>query len=84
MKKIKRILAMAGVVILVGMYVMTLVSAAMVTPHTQSLFWASVGATIIIPIILYAYSLIYRVMNDKNELPKDIAQEKEDKKETKQ
>lgn len=60
MKKIKRILALLGVVLLAGMYVATLISAFLATPATRDLFLASVVATVMIPILLYVLQLIYK------------------------
>ena len=58
MKKLKRILAMLGVVLLVGLYLATAVSAILVTPATKDLFFASLIATLMIPILLYVLILI--------------------------
>lgn len=60
MKKIKRILALLGVILLAGMYVATLISAFLATPATRDLFLASVVATVMIPILLYVLQLIYK------------------------
>lgn len=62
MKKLKRILAMLGVVLLAGLYLATAVSAILVTPATKDLFFASLMATIIIPILLYVLMLIGRLL----------------------
>ena len=67
MEKWRRIFAMAGVVLLVFMYVMTLVTAILSTPESNSWFMASIGATIIVPIFLYAYNMIYRLLKQQNE-----------------
>lgn len=68
MKKIKRILALTGVVILVSLYLLTLISSFTATPYRAAFFQASVYATIIIPVLLYGYMLIYRVLKkDKEE-----------------
>lgn len=75
MDKIKRIIALAGVILLVGMYVLTLISGIMVTPYTQSLFKGCIAATIIIPVFLYAYKLVYEVI-----LNKDKDDDKDEKK----
>lgn len=66
MKKLKQILALAGVVILVGLYLLTFISSFIVTEYQASLFQASIYATIIIPIFLYGYMLIYRVLKKDN------------------
>jgi len=62
MEKLKRILALGGVVVLVGLYLLTFISSFIVTEYQASLFQASIYATIIIPIFLYGYMLIYRVL----------------------
>ena len=72
MKKLKRILAMLGVVLLVGLYLATAVSAVLVTPATKDLFLTSLVATVIIPILLYVLILIGRLLgrnkdNDQNQ-----------------
>ncbi len=70
MKKLKKIFAIIGVVILLGMYLLTFISAIFATPNSHALFLGSLAATIIVPIFLYAYSLIYRVIykNDKQDI----------------
>lgn len=62
MKKTKRILAIAGVILLVALYASTLIFAFI--DHTKSLglLKASVALTIILPVLLYAYTLIYRLL----------------------
>ncbi len=62
--KIKRILAAAGALLLFGMYVSTLVFA--LTDHSASrgLLKASIACTIILPVLLYAYTLVYRVTRE--------------------
>ena len=57
MKKMKpkQILALAGIILLVAMYVCTLIFAIINSPQTQVLFRASLACTIIIPVILYVF-----------------------------
>jgi uncharacterized BrkB/YihY/UPF0761 family membrane protein len=62
MKKMKRILALIGVILLLSMYALTLVGALIASPHSAALFQASIYSTIVVPIMLYAYMLIYRVL----------------------
>lgn len=62
MKKAKRILALTGAVLLVCMYACTLIFALMGSPASAGLFRASVAATILIPVLLYAYILVARVL----------------------
>lgn len=74
MKKIKKIFAVLGLVVLVGLYGTTLVSAIFVTPATKKFFMASLLATIMIPILLYIYIWLYRLIKGDEEeetAPKD-------------
>ncbi len=50
-------------VLLVGMYVVSFVAAIFAKPQAHGLFMASVGMTIMIPLLLYAYTIIYRVIH---------------------
>ena len=62
MEKIRRILAACGAVLLVVMYGSTLFFA--VTDHSQTmgLLKASIVCTFVIPVLLYAYTLVYRTL----------------------
>ena len=63
----KRILAICGVVILVGLYVSTLVLALLQNKHTSELLMISIGATIIIPVFIYIYSRMFLLMRGERE-----------------
>lgn len=63
MKKIKQVVAIIMCVLLVGMYVASFVAAIFAKPQAHGLFMASVGMTIMIPLLLYAYTIIYRVIH---------------------
>lgn len=63
MKKIKQVVAIGMCVLLVGMYVASFVAAIFAKPQAHGLFMASVGMTIMIPLLLYAYTIIYRVIH---------------------
>lgn len=60
MKNLKRILALAGVIFLLGLYAFTLFAALMGGPDAGSWFKASLACMIGIPVILYACILVYR------------------------
>lgn len=66
MKKRKRILALIGVILLISMYLCTLIFAVLDFPGSDGLFKLSVACTILIPVLLYAYTLIYR-LSSKND-----------------
>lgn len=61
MKKTKRILAIIGVILLVALYGSTLLFAFIDTSKSLGLFKASIALTILVPVLLYAYSLIYKL-----------------------
>ncbi|MCI8334088.1 MAG: hypothetical protein HFH25_05850 [Lachnospiraceae bacterium] len=62
MDKMKRILALAGAVLLAGLYLITLILAFADPTASKDWLKASVVCTVVIPIFLYAYLLIYRYL----------------------
>ena len=62
MKKLKQITALIGVIALAGLYVSTLVLALIGTEQCINLLKAAVYATIVLPVLLWAYSFIYRLI----------------------
>lgn len=71
MQKGKRILAIIGIIFLLSLYLITFISSIMVTPYSSNLFEASIYCTMIIPIMIYAYALIYRVLKKRNQKPEE-------------
>ncbi len=69
MKKIQRILALAGVVLLVGMYLVVLYLGLTASPATKGVLMAAIACTIVIPCLLYAMILIARVLGTRNQSP---------------
>jgi ACR3 family arsenite efflux pump ArsB len=67
MKKSKRILAIIGIVMLVGLYVVSLISAIFATEASATLFKVSIFCTIVIPLLLYAYMMLCRVFRKKDD-----------------
>ena len=67
--KTKRILAIAGIVILAGLILATLLLAIFGNESTRPWFMACICATIIVPIMLWVYSWLY------NRLKSDVAEE---------
>ena len=65
MKKTKRILALAGAVLLICMYACTLIFALIDSPAAFGMLKASVTATILIPVLLYAYILVARLLKGR-------------------
>lgn len=71
MKNIKRYLALAGVVLLVGLYVLALVFAFIKSPVANMLFRAAFISTFVIPIFIYANILVYRYLEQRKDRDKD-------------
>ncbi|MCR5396010.1 MAG: hypothetical protein K6E64_00935 [Lachnospiraceae bacterium] len=67
MKKAKQILAILGIVLLVGLYVMTFVFAIIDNPNTLRLLGASICATIIIPAGIWIIGIFIRLSSSSKE-----------------
>lgn len=69
MKKTKRTLAIIMVILLVGLYIVTLIAAITSTPQAAGLFKASLFSTMVLPIMFYIYLMIYKSLKkqDKKE-----------------
>ncbi len=67
MKQIRRILAMLGIVLLVSMYLITLFCAVFDTGNDMAMFKASVTCTILVPILIWGYTVIYRLAKGRQE-----------------
>ncbi|MDE7312452.1 MAG: hypothetical protein K2N87_12665 [Eubacterium sp.] len=67
MKRIKRLLAVIGIVLLALMYLITLLCAIFDVSSGMFLFRACVTCTILVPILLWGYTVIYRLAKGKHE-----------------
>lgn len=83
MKKAKQTAAVISIILLVGMYVFTLISAIFDRSETMALLKTSVYCSIVIPVFLYIFLLITKLIKDKgnkniqniNAAAKDITDE---------
>lgn len=66
MNKFKRIAAIIGIVLIVSMYLITLVSAFLINKYTNQLFLASLFCTFAVPVLIYMYMLIYKLIHKKD------------------
>ncbi len=73
--KLKRILALIGAVLLFAMYASTLIFALFDHSATKGLLKASIACTILVPVLLYAYTLVYRVAKSSHDSPKTEEQD---------
>lgn len=85
MKKVNQILAIIGIVLLVSLYVITLVLALTDDPNTMTVFRASLYCTFLIPVLIWAYTFIYKLLKNNygSKLSKDITTESSDDETTK-
>lgn len=63
MKNAKRIAAIIGIAALVLMYLVTLIAAVTAKPYANGLFFACAISTIVIPILIYGFLLVYRLVH---------------------
>jgi Ca2+/H+ antiporter len=69
--KIKRILALIMIVVLIAMYISTIVFALSDSPNADTLFKASIFCTVVIPVLLYGYGVIYKYVIKKEDRDPD-------------
>ena len=67
MDKAKRIMALVGAIILGAMYILTLVFAITDNPATMNLFKASIVATAVIAVLIWAFIMITRLLKNRRE-----------------
>lgn len=60
--RLKRLLALAAVILILLLYASTIIFALMDSPLAQSLLMASLFCTIVVPAVLYGYSVILKYM----------------------
>lgn len=76
MKKIKRILALIGAILLFFMYAGTLVFALIGSEDAIQWLKVSIACTILVPVILYGYILAYRMIKKTGSSQNNIPDEK--------
>lgn len=63
MKKMKRIFAMAGVILMIGLIFLTLFLAITGSRY----FMASLFCMLMVPLMMYVYMFVYRMVNGESE-----------------
>ena len=64
MKTLKRILAIIGIIILVGLYITTFIIAVSGGEHLHDWLIASVAATVAVPCMIWVIGYFYRRLNE--------------------
>lgn len=62
MKKARQILAILGIIILVGMYAATIICALSANENFMSMLMASIYASAVIPVLIWAITFIYKLI----------------------
>lgn len=62
MKKVKQITALIGVILLAALYISTLVLAIIGNENSLRLLMAAIVCTIVIPVLLWVYSVVFRLL----------------------
>ena len=75
-KKIKRIVALIGALILIGLYLLVLILGITASPATKNVLMAAICCTIVIPCLIYGMMLVARVLGGKSENENDFADKK--------
>lgn len=65
----QRIVALAAVVLLIGMYLVTLFAAIFTSPAAPELFKMCIGSTILLPIMFWLYIQFWKMFTKRPELP---------------
>lgn len=66
MQKTKKVIAIIGIVFLVGSYLSTLIASLMHSEFAHGLFIASMFCSIAVPLVLYGYMLIYKYFSSRD------------------
>ena len=68
MKKFRQILAILGIIILIGMYLATIVCALSANENFMGMLMASIYASVVIPVLIWALTFLYKlVKGDDND-----------------
>lgn len=67
MKKVKRILAIAGILIIAALYIITLILALKGSESTARLFTASIAATVAVPVLIYIFMWLNNLSSKNND-----------------
>ena len=75
MKKMKQILAILGIVLILGINVLLIFAAATATEDSTNIFNAAIVTVILVPILLWIYLYVYKLIkkhnDDKNKSPEN-------------
>ncbi|SHO51898.1 hypothetical protein [Anaerocolumna xylanovorans] len=67
MKKAKRIGAIIAIVLLLSLYGVTFYAGLTASPDSKGLLMASLYTTFMVPLLLYVYMLVYKLLKKRGE-----------------
>ena len=67
MKKTRQMLAIIGIILLVGMYISTIICALSANENFMSMLMASLYASFVIPVLIWAYTFIYKLVKKEDD-----------------
>ncbi|MBQ8626533.1 MAG: hypothetical protein IJ419_10280 [Agathobacter sp.] len=67
MKKVKQILAILGIVLILGINVLLIFAAGSATEDNTNIFNAAVVTVILVPVLLWIYLYIFKLIKKNNE-----------------
>ncbi len=70
-KKVKRIAAIIGLVLFASLFLITFISAFFASEKAPGLFLASLFSAIVIPIMIWGFMMVYRLIH-RNDPPADF------------
>ena len=71
MKKVKQILAILGIVLILGINVLLIFAAGSATEDNTNIFNAAVVTVILVPVLLWIYLYIYKLIKKKDNEEED-------------
>lgn len=78
MKKIKQILAIMGIVLILGVNILLVFAAGTASEANMNVFNAAIVTVILVPVLLWIYLYIYKLIKKKED-DKEVEKELEDK-----
>ena len=67
MKKMKQILAILGIVLILGINVLLIFAAATATEDSTNIFNAAIVTVILVPVLLWIYLYVYKLIKKNSE-----------------
>lgn len=77
MKKCKQLLAIVGILLLVGLYAATIVVAILDPTSTMQYLITAIGATIVIPVFIWVIEMFFRISQPKEDLSSNSSSSKD-------